>query len=170
VWVVETERHLFLGKRIITLSSAAHIKLGATVLVESHHFSLLPSHLPLPLLFTTCYTVSTPCSMADTTIHDLAPFIAPSVNDEDFKNDSGAESVAMTTSSSQTCGATKMADEEILELMDFFKKMIVTKDDHKACHDRVWLAGNCLSFIPEVDDPTVEGSTVRCFESSWLLG
>jgi hypothetical protein len=108
--------------------------------------------------------------MADTTIHDPAPFIAPSVNDEDFENDSGAESVVMTTSSSRTRGATKMADEEILELMDFFKKMIVTKDDHKAYHDCVWLAGNCLSFIPEVDDPTVEGSTILCFESQLVAG
>jgi hypothetical protein len=41
--VVETERHLFLGKRIVTLSPAAHIKLNATVHTKSHHFSLLPS-------------------------------------------------------------------------------------------------------------------------------
>jgi hypothetical protein len=42
--VVETERHLFLGKRIITLLSTVHIKLGAIVLVESHHFSLSLYH------------------------------------------------------------------------------------------------------------------------------
>jgi hypothetical protein len=60
VQVVETEKHIFLGKWIVTLSHAAHIKLGATVLVESHHFSLLPSHSPLPLLSTTCCTIFTP--------------------------------------------------------------------------------------------------------------
>jgi hypothetical protein len=77
VQVVETKMHLFL-------------RLGATVFVESHHFSLLSSHLPLPLLFTACCTISTPCSMADAPIHDHAPPVAPLVNDEDSGNDSGA--------------------------------------------------------------------------------
>jgi hypothetical protein len=163
--VVETERHLFLGKRIITLSPTAHIKLGATVLVESHYFLLLPSHLSLPLLFTACCTISSPCSMADATIHGPAPPVAPSVNDEDSRNDSGAESVAMVTSSSPTRGAAKMADEEIPELTDFFKKTTVTEDDCKAYHNHGWLPGNLLSFILEIDVPTVEGSTVLCFES-----
>jgi hypothetical protein len=76
----------------------------------------------------------------------------------------------MATSSSPTRGAAKMADEEITELMDFFKKMTVTKDDRKAYHDRGWLAGNLLSFIPEVDVPPVEGSTVLCFESQLVAG
>jgi hypothetical protein len=115
--------HLFLGKQIITLSSVAHIKLGATVLIKSHYFSLLTSHLPLPLLFTACCTVFTPCSMADATIHDPAPLVATSVNDEDSENDSRVESVAMVTSSFPTCGAAKMVDGEIPELTDFFKKM-----------------------------------------------
>jgi hypothetical protein len=57
--------------------------------------------------------------MADATIHDLAPPVAPSVN-EDSGNDSGAESIAMATSSSLTHGAPKMADGEIPELIDFF--------------------------------------------------
>jgi hypothetical protein len=52
--------------------------------------------------------------MADATIHNPAPLVAPLVNDEDFENDYGAEIVAMTTSSSPTHGATKM--------MEFFKK------------------------------------------------
>jgi hypothetical protein len=38
--VVETERHLFLGKEIITLSPAVHIKLDTTMHAKSHHFSL----------------------------------------------------------------------------------------------------------------------------------
>jgi hypothetical protein len=71
----------------------------------------------------------------------------------------------MVTSSSPTRGATKMADGEIPELTDFFKKMTITEDDRKAYHDLGWLVGNLLSFIPEVDVPTVEGFTVLCFES-----
>jgi hypothetical protein len=42
----------------------------------------------------------------------------------------------MAALSSPTCGATKMTDEEILELTDFFKKMTVTEDDRRAYHDR----------------------------------
>jgi hypothetical protein len=41
--VVETEMNLFLGKHIITLSSATYIKLDAVVHAKSHHFSLLLS-------------------------------------------------------------------------------------------------------------------------------
>jgi hypothetical protein len=51
-----------------------------------------------------------------------------------------------------------------------FKKTTVTEDDYKAYHDRGWLAGNLLSFILEVDVPTVEGSIVLCFESQLLAG
>jgi hypothetical protein len=43
MWVFETERDLVLGKRIITLSPAAHIKLDAIVHAKSHHLSLLLS-------------------------------------------------------------------------------------------------------------------------------
>jgi hypothetical protein len=71
----------------------------------------------------------------------------------------------MVTSSSPTRGAAKMADEEIPELTDFFKKTTVTEDDCKAYHNHGWLPGNLLSFILEIDVPTIEGSTVLCFES-----
>jgi hypothetical protein len=77
--------------------------------------------------------------MADATIHDPAPPIASSANDED----SGAESVEMVTYSSLTWGASKMADGEIPELTDFFKKttaklitIIVS-----------WLVTSSLSFL-----------------------
>jgi hypothetical protein len=49
--VVETERYHFLGERIVTLSSATHIKLDAAIHAKSHRFSLLPSNL---LLFIYC--------------------------------------------------------------------------------------------------------------------
>jgi hypothetical protein len=99
--------------------------------------------------------------MADATIHDPAPLVALSVNNEDSR----AESTVMVTSSSRTRGATKMVDGEIPELMDFFKKMTVIEDDLQAYHDHGWRASNLISFIPEVNVPTVEGSTILCFES-----
>jgi hypothetical protein len=59
--------------------------------------------------------------------------------------------------SSPTHGATRMAVREIPELTDFFKKTTVTEDDRRVYHDRGWLTGNLVSFIPVVDVPTVEG-------------
>jgi hypothetical protein len=107
--------------------------------------------------------------MADATIHDPSPLIAPSINDEDSENDSGVESATMVTSSS-THSAAKMADGEIPELTDFFKKMTTTEDDRQTYHDCGWLASNLISFIPEVNVPTVEGSTILCFESQLVVG
>jgi hypothetical protein len=46
----------------------------------------------------------------------------------------------------------------------------VTEDDRRAYHDRGWLASNLVSFIPEVDVPTFEGSTILCFESQLAVG
>jgi hypothetical protein len=63
-----------------------------------------------------------------------------------------------------------MAKGEIPELTDFFKKVIVTEDDHRVYHDCGWLTGNLVSFIPEVDVPTIEGSTIICFESQLAAG
>jgi hypothetical protein len=117
-----------------------------------HHFSLLLSHLPLPSPFTTPW---------------LTP---PLANDDDSGHDSGVESTVMVASSSPTHGTVKMAEGEIPELTDFFKKTIVTEDDRRAYHDRGWLTGNLVSFIPEVDVPTIEGPTILCFKSQLATG
>jgi hypothetical protein len=72
--------------------------------------------------------------------------------------------------SSPTRGATRMAVGEIPKLIDFFKKTTVTEDDLQAYHDRGWLTDNLVSFIPEIDVPTIEGSTIICFESQLAAG
>jgi hypothetical protein len=108
-------------------------------------------------------------SMADTTVHAPATPVAPSASAEDSGHDSGAESAAMAASS-PTRGATRMAAAEIPKLTDFFKKMIMTEDDCRAYHDHGWLTGNLVSFISEVDVPTIEGSTIICFESQLAAG
>jgi hypothetical protein len=79
------------------------------------------------------------------------------------------ESAAMAASS-PTRGATRMAVGEIPKLIDFFKKTTVTEDDLQAYHDRGWLTDNLVSFIPEIDVPTIEGSTIICFESQLAAG
>jgi hypothetical protein len=92
------------------------------------------------------------------------PIITNLLADEDTGNDSGAESIA-TTTSSPARGTALMAKGEIPELSDFFKKTSVTDGKRQAYHERGWLTGNVISSIPEVDVPTIEGSTAICFES-----
>jgi hypothetical protein len=108
--------------------------------------------------------------MADTTVHAPTTPVVPSASARDSGHVSRAESTTMAASSSPTRGATRMAKGEIPELTDFFKKTIETKDDHQAYHDHGWLTGNLVSFIPEVDDLTVEGSSIICFESQLAAG
>jgi hypothetical protein len=102
--------------------------------------------------------------MADTTVYVPVAPVASSASADDPGHDSEAESAAMAASS-PTRGAIRIAAGEIPELIDFFKKTTVTEDDRRAYHDRGWLTENLVSFIPEVDVPTVEGSTIICFES-----
>jgi hypothetical protein len=123
----------------------------------------------LALAFSSSIVFIVHCSMVDTTVHAPAAPVAPSTSVDNSGHDSGAESAAMAASS-PTCGATRMVAREIPELTDFFKKTGVTEDDRRAYHDRGWLTGNLVSFIPEVDVPTVEGSTIICFESELAAG
>jgi hypothetical protein len=124
----------------------------------------------LTLAFSSSIAFTIHCSMADTTIHTPAAPIAPSASADDLGHDSGVKSAAMATSSSLTRGVTRMVKGEIPEVTDFFKKMIVTKDDRQAYHDRGWLTDNLVSFIPEVDVPTIKGSIILCFESQLAAG
>jgi hypothetical protein len=105
-----------------------------------HHCTYcVSSFLALALSSSIAFTIH--CSMLDTTIHAHA---APSAS----ADDSGAEIAAMVTSSSLTRGATRMAEGEIPELTDFFKRTTVTENDRRAYHNRGWLTDNLVSFIP----------------------
>jgi hypothetical protein len=162
--IVETENPFFLGKRIITLSPAIPIKpvlLSTSRPIASRSclliflatfnlFQLLTAALPIPRF------------MAEGPSRD--PIVTNAPVDKDTGNDSGAESVAATTSS-PTHGATLMAKGEIPKLSDFFKKTSVTDGERQAYHERVWLTGNVISSVPEVDIPIIEVSTTICFES-----
>jgi hypothetical protein len=77
--------------------------------------------------------------MVDITVHAPAASVAPSANTDDSGHNSRAKSTVMTASSSPTHGATKMAEGEIPELTDFFKKTTVIEDDRRAYNDREWL-------------------------------
>jgi hypothetical protein len=66
--------------------------------------------------------------------------------DEDIENDSGAESIALMTSS-PTRGTALMAKGEIPELSNFFNKTSITDEERQAYHDCGWLPGNIISPI-----------------------
>jgi hypothetical protein len=63
-----------------------------------------------------------------------------------------------------------MADRNVPEMSDFFKKTTVTEEDHLAYHRFGWLTSNLLSTIPEIDVSTVHDSTIVCFESYLVAG
>jgi hypothetical protein len=86
------------------------------------------------------------------------------------KCDSRMENDAPSTSSSAILAAIKMADNQIPEISDYWKKSNVSEANRQAYHDFGWLTGNLFSSIPEVDVPTTHGSTVVCFESHLVVG
>jgi hypothetical protein len=107
------------------------------------------------------------CFMAEGPSHD--PIVTNPPTDEDTRNDSGAKSITATTSS-PIHGAALMAKGKIPRLSDFFKKASIIDGERQAYHERGWLTGNIISSIPEVDIPTVVGSTAIRFESHLMAG
>jgi hypothetical protein len=166
---VEIERHLFSYEMNLHPIVYHAYKAGHTEHVSSHHFSLLPSHLSsyFQSFLATCYFTPILCSMAEGPSCD--PTITNPPADKDTRSDSRAKSIAVMASS-PTHGATLMAKGEIPELSDFFKKTSVTDDEHQAYHECGWLTANVICSIPKVDIPTVEGSTIVCFESHLVAG
>jgi hypothetical protein len=60
-----------------------------------------------------------------------------------------------------------MAQGEIPEPTDFFKKTTITEEECRSFCDSGWLSGSVIT-IPEVDVPTVDGLNVLYFESHLL--
>jgi hypothetical protein len=92
--------------------------------------------------------------------------IANSLADEETRSDSRMESIT-AAASSPIPWCHLMA---IPELSDFFKKTSVTNDECQAYHECGWLTGNVISSIPKVDVPTIEGSSIVCFELHLVAG
>jgi hypothetical protein len=157
---------LFWGEQIITLSPTVPIKL--TPLSTSH-----PIISYSCLLIISCFSASCDIILA---LHSIAtdsisnPLSTNPSIDNYAGDDSGAESMAMTNSSSPTHGAALMAKGEIPELADFFKGTTISEEELQAYHSCGWLTGNVLSSIPEVDVPIVVGLTILCFKSHLLAG
>jgi hypothetical protein len=66
---------------------------------------------------------------------DQNPLIVTELAADDNKSDSGMESGILTTSSSTTVAAIKMADNQIPEISDYWKKSNVSEDNRQAYHD-----------------------------------
>jgi hypothetical protein len=135
-WVVEIERHLFLGKQIITLSFAMHIKLSAAVHARSHHFSPSPSSLCF-LIYCLLHRTNFPHAMASKT--DQTLLAAGNVTVDDTKIVFWVESGIAAASSSSNAAIEKMAKKDVPMLTDYWKKSMVTEADRSAYHSVDWL-------------------------------
>jgi hypothetical protein len=82
----------------------------------------------------------------------------------------GNKSDAPSTYSSTTLVVIKMANNQILEITNFWKKSNISEANRHAYHNLGWLTGNLISSILEVDVPTTHGSTVVSFESHLVAG
>jgi hypothetical protein len=129
--VVETEKHHFLGKRIITLSSAMHIKVDATMHAKSHRFSLLSS---IFLLFIYCslhYTTSHTTMTSETgQISIVVGNAAASCS----KSAAGMESKVASVSSSSNMSIQSMTKEKVPKLYEYWKASTITDKDLSAFH------------------------------------
>jgi hypothetical protein len=85
-----------------------------------HCTHYIPLFLALAFSSSSAFTIY--CSMADTTTRAPVALVTSSANANDSGHDSRTESTVMAASSSPTHGTTKMAEGEIPELTDFFKK------------------------------------------------
>jgi hypothetical protein len=129
--------------------------MSASSPITSHSFAFQ--------LFGACCTTPVSHFMTVETAQDLPITDKPAA--ADAQSDSRVESTAPTTFASPTLAATKMADRNVPEMSDFFKKTTVIEEERRAYHRFSWLTGNLISMIPEVDVPTVHDSTIVCFES-----
>jgi hypothetical protein len=100
------------------------------------------------LPFATYCAAPTSLSLVGEVDRTLAAADRPTV--DEGRNDSGAESDALTTSS-VTLAVFKMADNKVPEMSDYWKKSTITEVDHQAYHDFGWLTGNLMSTVLEVD-------------------
>jgi hypothetical protein len=148
---------------MVTMSLDAHIKLSTAMHTKSHHFAFLPSHLLL-LPFTTRCTAPTPHIMAGEIGQNLPITDEPVASDNKSSSWGGGVTFRVVSSFSNMAAA-KIADKTIPDMSDYWKKSTITEEDRKAYHFASWLGGGLESLVPGLDIPTVDGSTIVCFES-----
>jgi hypothetical protein len=150
-----------------------HTVACCTYKAERHCAHQVPSFLTLAfksftLPFIACCTAPTPHVMAckvDQTLHVGGQGVV-----DDAKSISGAESNVQATSSSSNVVIEKMVNKDTAMLFDYWKKSIVTEANRFAYHTTDWLGDALESFVPEVDIPIVDNSSVVFFESHPVVG
>jgi hypothetical protein len=165
--VVEIEMHLYLGKRIITLSPAMHIKLTTTVHAKSHNFLLL-LQISYFLIYYLLHCTHFPCAMASEA--DQTLLTTGDAAAVDTKMVSGMESDTVTTSSSSNVAVVKIVKKDVPMLTDYWKKSIVTDADHAAYHAAGWLLGGVESATSNLEFPLLDNTAIVCFESHLIVG
>jgi hypothetical protein len=89
---------------------------------------------------------------------------------DEVKTASRSESDVPSTSSSSNAAIEKMANKDTSVLSDYWKKSKVTKADRSAYHTAGWSGSALESFVPKVDVPTADNSTIVCFECHLIAG
>jgi hypothetical protein len=95
--------------------------------------ALSPSNLLL--LHIHCSLCRSHFSLSMASEADQNPPVITEPTDGGNKSDSGKEGDALVTSSSMTLAAIKMADNQIPEIADYWKKSNVSEANHQAYHD-----------------------------------
>jgi hypothetical protein len=144
-----------------------HIKPSTAEHIKSHRFSLSPSNLLL-LPFTACYAAPTSHSTVGEA-HQI-PHVADESIVNENKSEFETESDVPMASSSSNVATVKMAEKTTPEMVDYLKKMTVTEVDQHAYHSFGWLNGQLESTVPTVEYPTVDDTTMVCFESHLIAG
>jgi hypothetical protein len=165
--VIKIERHLFLGKCIVTLSPTAHIKLDAIVHAKSHHFSLLSSCL---LLFIHCslHHSTFHCTMTSKT--DQTSNVASDVAASGSSNTADAEHEATFASSSSNMVIQTMVKKEVPKLYEYWKAPTTTKKDFSAYYATDWLSGVMICSTTSLNFATIDRTNIVCFESHLMCG
>jgi hypothetical protein len=81
------------------------------------------------------------------------------------KSASGAEGDVLVVSSSSNAAVVKMVDKTIPEMSGYWKKSMIIEADRLTYHSTDWLSDGLETLLPNMDIPTVDGSTVVCFKS-----
>jgi hypothetical protein len=89
---------------------------------------------------------------------------------DEKKSDFEMESNVSVASSSSNVASMKIVKKTTPEMIDYWKKTLVTKTDRQAYHSFSSLNGRLESTVPTVEYPTVDGTTVVCFESHLVAG
>jgi hypothetical protein len=101
---------------------------------------------------------------------DWIPNITGEAVVNEGKTHSAGESDVSMTSSSSNEAVAKMVNKTTLVLSDYWKKSMVTEADCSTYHTAGWLGNVLESFVPTVEVPMVDNSTVVYFESHLIIG